>query len=172
MLESTAKLHEGEAFARRLQCAGITFQVRRRALRAAGAPVSVLRTRPSQLRRVQVIFTLVCSAAALVVWKVDGRDGRFSLKFHVPLFSWLLVAAVICPLLALCKFAVDLFMMLLEMASLTLFENVHYVLMGLSRSLRCAPPVASRTCAESLHLRSMARSILPHRMTKVAPASP
>jgi heme/copper-type cytochrome/quinol oxidase subunit 1 len=87
---------------------------------------------------VQIIFTLVCAAFALVVWALDTRDGHFQVQlWNVPLFSWLLVLTAIFPLLAVSKLAVDALMKLLEVA-LSMFEHVHYILMGLSHPLRCS----------------------------------
>jgi heme/copper-type cytochrome/quinol oxidase subunit 1 len=88
--------------------------------------------------------------AAVIVWKLDSRDRKLIYFEHVPLFSWLLVAAVIFPLLALSTLAVDIFVLLLEL-SLSMFDNVHYVLMGLSKALRCAT-----------WLRMSSSAVLPH----------
>jgi hypothetical protein len=86
---------------------------------------------------VQVIFTSACAVFALVVWLLDKRDGRFQIQiWNVPLFSWLLVLTAIFPLLALSQLAVGALMKLLEVA-LSLFEHVHYILMGLCQPLRC-----------------------------------
>jgi hypothetical protein len=55
--------------------------------------------------------------------------------FGVPLFSWLLVATAVWPALGIASLAVNVFVVVIE-SSLKSFENIHYMLMGLSRALR------------------------------------
>ena len=92
----------------------------------------------------QVVFTAACAVAAAVVLKLDSKDGELISVKGVPLYLWFTVAAIIFPLLAFSRLIVNVFVLVLEL-SLAMFENVHYVLMGLSRSLRYAP-CSSRCC--------------------------
>jgi hypothetical protein len=75
--------------------------------------------------------------------------------WSVPLFSWLLVATAIWPALILSSLAVNLFVLLIE-TSLIMFENIHYMLMGLSRALRCASALVQADAATQHECRCFA----------------
>ena len=85
----------------------------------------------------QITFTSSCAMAACIIGYLDSFDHKTTTVYKVPLFSWLLVLTAIWPALALAAVAVNVTVLLIE-AALSFLENVSYVLMGLSRALKCA----------------------------------
>ena len=86
---------------------------------------------------IQITFTSSCAMAACIIGYLDSFDHKTTTVYKVPLFSWLLVLTAIWPALALAAVAVNVSVLLIE-AALSFLENVSYVLMGLSRALKCA----------------------------------
>ena len=85
------------------------------------------------------IFTVVLAVCAGVVEHIDVQDGHYNVTlWGVPVFSWLLVGALVFPLIFAAEVAVFAFVWVLEAALSNAFENVHYILMGLRTGLWCA----------------------------------
>lgn len=88
----------------------------------------------------QVVFTSVTALFAIAVYFHDINTEGYSKWWGVPLVSWLILAALLCPTIRIGDRAVDAVVKGLEMAATKLqLENVHYTLIGLSNALKYAP---------------------------------
>jgi hypothetical protein len=101
------------------------------------------RKQAARMQRARTIACVVVTAALCIagaaVWAVDRRDHKHQEICGVPVFIWLLVGAIIYPLLSFVTFAVWLATWLLEVALDRVFENAHYVLISMRTGLKCAP---------------------------------
>lgn len=101
------------------------------------------RLRASRVQKARVIaYTMVTVAlfiAGAVVWGIDRRDHEHHQVWGIPVFTWLLVGAVIYPLLVFVSFFVWVSTWVLEVALDRVYENVHYVLISLRTGLKCDP---------------------------------
>ena len=94
----------------------------------------------------EVTISLILAVAGLIVWFLDRHRAHPHAAWGIPVFTWLLVAAVILPMLALVSLLVRVGTYLLEKALSRVYENVQYVLISLRRGLTCAPePACSRS---------------------------
>jgi uncharacterized BrkB/YihY/UPF0761 family membrane protein len=102
------------------------------------------RKRAAHFQRTRTIAYAILSVALFVAgaaaWAIDRRDHKHKEIWGVPLYTWLLVGAVIYPLLCIVGFVVWLSTWLLEVALDKVYENVHYVLISLRAGLKCASP--------------------------------
>lgn len=89
----------------------------------------------------KVFFTLACLVAAGALAYAGQYHGSKGVKVAgIPLFLWLILAAVIFPCIHFARWAMDAFVTLLEAVAVRSgLTNVHYVLIGLSDALRCVP---------------------------------
>lgn len=86
----------------------------------------------------QLAFTATTAVAAIVIAYIDTHRSKHTMVKSVPLLTWLLVATAVWPALVAAGAAVDVSVRVVERLLCTL-ENIHYMLMGLSRALKCAP---------------------------------
>lgn len=89
----------------------------------------------------QVFFTLACLIAAGAVKYAEWhrKKGPGLQVAGIPVFLWLILAAVIFPCIHVARWAMDAFVTLLEAVAVRSgLTNVHYVLIGLSDALRFA----------------------------------
>lgn len=99
----------------------------------------------------QIVFTVACALAALVVWWLDeevreARPEHDAIRiFRAPLATWLVIAACIFPTVRVCGYLVDFIVRGLELVFYRM-ENIHWVLIGTSRALRCATPRCLSFC--------------------------
>jgi hypothetical protein len=100
------------------------------------------RQRTARAQRARTIGYAILTVALLVagaaVWAIDRKDHKHQEIWGIPIYTWLLVGAVVYPLLCFVSFVVWLSTWLLEMALDKVFENVHYVLISLRTGLKCA----------------------------------
>lgn len=77
-------------------------------------------------------------AAIVVAYRDDKKGpGKHAMFLGVPLLSWLILAALLCPAIRLGEWVVDGLVKLLEwIATAARLENVHYTLIGLSDALK------------------------------------
>ena len=90
----------------------------------------------------QIVFTAVVVLAAIAVSYLDDKrgPGKHAMFLGVPLLSWLILAALLCPAIRLGEWLVDALVKMLEwIATAAKLENVHYTLIGLSDALKCDP---------------------------------
>jgi hypothetical protein len=93
--------------------------------------------------------------AAVAVAVRDVQMGGYTLLWGVPLISWLILAALLCPTIYVGDQAMDALVTGLEMAATRLqLDNIHYTLIGLSGALKCAP---------LSHSHSIAVALIPHQ---------
>jgi hypothetical protein len=85
-----------------------------------------------------VFFTLACALSAAIMFMEDSRRHSVLRLFTVPVATWLVILACVCPTVRICGIGVDALVRGLELV-LSKVENIHYVLIGTSRGLRCAP---------------------------------
>jgi hypothetical protein len=145
-------------------------QLRRVLTRSAAVAKANARHRAALRAQFVAACTLTAgvAVAAAVVWYLDRRDGKHHLLGDVPLFSWLLVAAMLFPVIVLAKFVTDGAVFVLEAALSAVFPNVHYVLTGLRSGLQCAPA----TCCHGTDAtcRWLAHPALPSAMQLACPS--
>lgn len=93
----------------------------------------------------QVFFTLACLIAAGAVHYAQVQHGHGPIQVGgIPMFLWLILAAVVFPCIHFARWAMDALVSLLEAVAVRSgLTNVHYVLIGLSDVLRCVPAYAS-----------------------------
>jgi hypothetical protein len=72
----------------------------------------------------------------------DARRHSVMRLFTVPVATWLVILACVCPTVRVCGFGVDALVRGLELV-FSKVENIHYVLIGTSRGLRCVLLAAS-----------------------------
>lgn len=89
----------------------------------------------------QIVLTSLAVLAAIAVGYRDALRGpnQHAMFLGVPLLSWLILAALLCPAVRLGELMVDGLVRTLEwIATSAKLENVHYTLIGLSNALKCA----------------------------------
>eukprot|EP00892_Ulva_mutabilis_P010917 jgi/Ulvmu1/8198/UM041_0007.1 len=87
----------------------------------------------------EVFFTLACFVGAGAVAYADRHRHRedFLQIVHIPLFLWLIMAALIFPTIHFARWAMDALVTLFEAVAVRSgLTNVHYVLIGMSDALR------------------------------------
>ena len=94
---------------------------------------------------VQILFTSAAAMAAGLVYLIDvqlqahnvhDRDRILKL-FRVPYATWMIILACVFPTIRVCGYLVDFLVRGIELLFARV-DNVHYVLIGTSRGLRCA----------------------------------
>lgn len=94
----------------------------------------------------QIIFTILATIAAVLVDYEDAETAEsiFATFLGVPLLSWLILAALLCPVIRLGDWVVDITVRIVELvATAAKLDNVHYTLIGMSTALKCVPYAAS-----------------------------
>ena len=96
---------------------------------------------------------MVVLAAIAVAYRDEcSAPEKHAMFLGVPLLSWLILAALMCPTIRLGEWLVDALVTMLEwVATAAKLENVHYTLIGLSDALKCAP--LSHICTSFQHTR-------------------
>jgi hypothetical protein len=85
---------------------------------------------------VQIAFTAIFALIAASVYASDRMTGTYDELYHIPVVCWALLLAAIFPVARLSGRLVDLCVCLVEICFQD-FDNVHYLLMGVSAALRC-----------------------------------
>lgn len=90
---------------------------------------------------VQILFTTLATIAAILVAYEDAETPKtiFATFLGVPLISWLILAALLFPVIRLGDWVVDFTVRIVELiATAAKLDNVHYALIGMSTALKCA----------------------------------
>lgn len=89
----------------------------------------------------KLAFSALVAGAAAAAWALDRRDGRQSLAYGIPLVSWLLMAALLLPVISISWLLVSVVVLLAETAlARTPYANVNYILVGLRNGLSRSSP--------------------------------
>lgn len=89
----------------------------------------------------QIAFTVLAALTALFVGYQDSLSDKqiFRTFLGVPMLSWLILAALLFPVISLGDWVVDMTVRIVELvATAAQLDNVHYALMGMSTALKCA----------------------------------
>ena len=84
---------------------------------------------------VQIVFSIVCALLAVLVYLLDAQTNSVLRLLHVPIATWLVIAASIFPTIRTCGYFVEAVVRCMEFV-FSKVENIHYILMGTSRGLR------------------------------------
>jgi hypothetical protein len=99
-------------------------------------PFSHHLTHSQQICEMQVIFTLAFLIIAAAVFASDKLSRTYDEIYHIPVVCWALLLAAIFPVKRISARVVDSVVWLAEICFQD-YDNVHYVLMGMSAALRC-----------------------------------
>lgn len=98
-----------------------------------------------ELWHIQISFSVLAALAAAIVFYEDSRTSKqiFRTFLGVPLSSWLVLAALLFPVIRLGDWVIDITVRIVELvATAANLDNVHYALIGMSTALKCAAPLA------------------------------